>query len=93
MTERRTIEHRCTVCDKPFTATRHDATTCGPTCRQRARRAAHTEQHSISDTEAAVQRLIDRMKESGDNADLGALRRLRRLIDEAITAAGMTMTD
>jgi hypothetical protein len=33
------------------------------------------------------------MKESGDNADLGALRRLRRLIDEAITAAGMTMTD
>jgi hypothetical protein len=30
--------------------------------------------------------LIDQTTESGDAADLGALRRLRRLIDEALTA-------
>ncbi len=89
MTERkprRPTERQCSVCGQTFTATRYDASTCGPTCRTRAARATRTGLQRRLAAERAVQSLIDQTTESGDAADLGALRRLRRLIDEALTA-------
>lgn len=87
---RETYERQCHVCGRTFTATRQDAHICSATCRSKKLRAERGPRHFRLEVEEQVIALINRTHETGDHDDLGALKRLRRLIDEAITTAQLT---